>query len=129
MTTMSDELTQRVANRFKTAGFHLEAMSNLRPRTTGVDGAIIWISAGEFSGSEAQHGPRIKVVLGDKATTEGLNEAVSVRLTDPPVVLGTLPGKVKKQVIKFIEKNREALLQHWKGDLDSKETLDLLEKV
>jgi hypothetical protein len=47
----------------------------------------------------------------------------------PPVVLGTLPDKVKKQVIKFIEKNRESLLQHWRGELDSKETLDLLEKV
>ena len=126
---MSDELTRRVADRFKTSDFHLEAMSNLRPRTTGVEGAIIWISAGEFSGAEAQHGPRIKVVLGDKATTEGLREAVSVRLTKPPVVLGTLPGKVKKQVFKFVEKNREALLQHWRGELDSKETLDLLEKV
>jgi hypothetical protein len=126
---MPDELTKRVADRFKTSGFHLEAMSNLRPRTTGVDGVIIWISAGEFSGAEAQHGPRIKVVLGDKAIIEGLNDAVSVRLTDPPVVLGTLPGKVKKQIIKFIEKNRESLLQHWRGELDSKETLDFLEKV
>ena len=126
---MSDELTQRVADCFKITGFHLEAMSNLRPRTTGVDGVIIWISAGEFAGAEAQHGPRIKIVLGDKATTEGLSEAVSVRLTDPPVVLVDLPGKVKKQVIRFVEKNREALLQHWRGELDSKETLDLLEKV
>jgi hypothetical protein len=111
------------------ARFHLEAMSNLLPGDTGVEGAVIWISAGEFYGVDAQHGPRVKVVLGNKITTEGLKEAVSVRITKPPVVLGKLPGKIQKQVIRFIEKNRDVLLRHWNGDLGSKETLNLLEPV
>jgi hypothetical protein len=125
---MADELTKKVTDRFKTA-FFLEAMSNLRPKTTGVDGAVIWISAGEFYGVDAQHGPRIKVMLGDRITNDGLREAVSVRLTDPPVVLGTLPSKTKKQVVQFIVRNLDILLRHWNGELDSKETLDLLEPV
>jgi hypothetical protein len=125
------DITKNVVERFqaKTAEFHLEAMSNLLPRDTGVEGAVIWISAGEFYGVDAQHGPRIKVVLGNKITTEGLREAVSVRLTTPPVVLGELPGRVRKQVIQFVEKNRDVLLRHWNGELASKETLDLLERV
>jgi hypothetical protein len=109
--------------------FLLEAMSNLRPKTTGVEGAVIWISAGEFDDVSAQLGPRIKVVLGDRITTEGLREAVSVRLTVPPEVLGELPSKVRERVIRFVEKNRSVLLRHWNGELDSKETLDLLERL
>ena len=126
-----DDIEKNVVARFqeKTAEFHLEAMSNLLPEDTGVDGAVIWISAGEFHGVDAQHGPRVKVVLGNKITTEGLRDSVSVRITDPPVVLGNLPGTIRKQVIQFVEKNRDILLQHWNGELDSKETLNLLEHV
>ena len=122
-----DKIIENIAARFqeKTSEFHLESMSNLLPKDTGVDGAVIWISAGEFYGVDAQHGPRIKVVLGRKITTE----AVSVRSTNPPVVLGDLPGKIRKQAVQFVEKNREVLLRHWNGELDSKETLNLLEHV
>ncbi len=111
------------------ARFLKEAMSNLRSRTTGVDGAIIWVSAGEFAGAELQHGPRIKVVLGEKITGEGLADAVSVTLGVPPKVLGELPGKVAKRVVAFINKNRDVLLRHWNGEIDTKEMLDLLESV
>ena len=125
------DIEKNVVARFqeKTSEFLLEAMSNLRPKTTGVEGAVIWISAGEFYGVDAQHGPRVKVMLGDKITNEGLKESVSVRITDPPVVLGSLPGKIRGQVIRFIEKNRDVLLRHWNGELGSKETLNLLEHI
>ena len=122
-------LVRNIVSRFQTKSFLLEAMSNLRPKNTGVEGVVIWISAGEFAGTEAQHGPRIKVVLGDKATSDGLKKAVSVRLTKPPVVLGKLPGKVQKQVLEFVAKNLDVLLRHWAGDLDSKDTIDLLKRV
>lgn len=125
------DIEKNVVARFqeKTAEFLLEAMSNLLPEDTGVDGAVIWISAGEFHGVDAQHGPRVKVVLGNKITTEGLRESVSVRITDPPVVLGSLPGNIRKQVIRFIERNRDVLLRHWNGELGAKETLNLLKPV
>lgn len=126
-----DDIEKKVAARFqgKTSGFQLEAMSNLLPKDTGVEGAVIWISAWEFYGVDSQHGPRIKVVLGNKITTEGLRDAVSVRITDPPVVLGTLPGSIRKQVLRFVDRNRDVLLRHWNGELDSKDTLNLLEHV
>ena len=65
---------------------------------------MIWISSGEFAGADIQHGPRIKIVMGDKITSEGLGDAVSVKLTDPPEVVGELPGKIMRQVIKFVDK-------------------------
>lgn len=121
-------MTSKIAENL-VARFQLEAMSNLRSRTTGVEGAVIWVSAGEFAGADLQHGPRIKVVLGTKITSESLKDSVSVKLTDPPVIIGTLPAKIKKDVIRFVEANRETLLLHWNGELDSKEMLDQIEAV
>ena len=112
-------ITKRVAR------FQLEAMSNLRSKTTGVDGAVIWVSAGEFSDSDLQHGPRIKVVVGAKITSDGLRDAVSVRLTNPPDMLGTLPTKIRSQVVEFINRNREVLTRHWNGEIDSKEMFEV----
>jgi hypothetical protein len=120
---------ERVASRFLEGGFLLEAMSNLRPNRTGVDDAVIWISAGEFAGADAQHGPRVKVVLGQKITTDGLRDSVSVTITDPPRVLGTLPGSVQRQVTQFVDRNRDVLLQHWAGEIDAAEIIEQLRRV
>ena len=128
-TSVSRRVVERFAGLHREGTVHREAMSNLRPQTTGVEGAVIWMSAGEFSGADAQHGPRIKVMLGEKLTPDDLDEAVAVRLTDPPEVLGTLPGKIRREVIRFIRANRDVLLRHWNGELDAKEALDLIEKV
>jgi hypothetical protein len=113
----------------RVATFHLEAMSNLRSKKTGVSGAVIWVSAGEFAGAQSQHGPRIKVVLGDKVTTEGLKDAVSIRVTDPPQVLGTLPGAIRKDAVAFVELNRETLLAYWNNEIDTSEMIDQLRPV
>ena len=102
--------------------------SNLRPVTTGVEGAVIWIFAGEFTGVEL--GPRILVVIGgDKMSAKWLRGAVSVRLTVPPEVSGKLPGTIRRQIFEFVERNRNVLLKHWNGELASKETLDLLQRI
>lgn len=116
-------LAERVVERY------LIAMSNLRTTDTGVAGTVIWVSSGEFAGADAKHGPRIKVAPGVKITPETLKDAVSVRLTSPPEVLGKLPGKVEKQVVKFVNTNRETLLRYWGGQLSTREMLDLIEKV
>ena len=71
-------MTDLFARRF--AG-DLFAMSNLRPSDTGVEGAIIWVSTGEFGGADAQDGPRMKVLPGTTLTPESRDKAVSVRLT------------------------------------------------
>jgi len=109
--------------------FRLEAMSNLRSKVTGVENTIIWVSSGEFSGSNIQHGPKIKVALGNKITDETLANAISIQLTDPPQVLGTLPGEIKKQAVEFVSKNRDTLLHYWNKEIDTAEMLERLEKA
>ena len=53
---------------------------------------------------------------------------MSVRITDPAEFLGDLPGKTKKQVVKFVDDNRDTLLRYWNGDLSTREMLDLIVK-
>ena len=105
------------------------AMSNLRSTDTGVEGAVIWVSVGEFYGVDLQHGPRIKVLQGSKITKEGLMDAVSVRLTDPPQILGDIPAKMERQIVAFINLNRNTLLKYWNEEISTREMLDLIERV
>lgn len=111
------------------ARFMLEAMSNLPPDDTGVTGAVIWVSSGEFVGAKSQHGPRVKVIVGAKLTREGLADAASVTITNPPRVIGTLPGKVKKQAIEFVNLNRAILLQYWRNEVSTRQMLEGLERL
>ena len=101
--------------------------SNLQSETTGIEGVVLWIFAGEFTGTEL--GPRLLIVIGDKISAELLRNAVTVRLTTPLKVVAKLPGAIGRQVIEFVQKNRNVLLQHWNGELASKETIDLLRHI
>lgn len=117
----SKSVAARVAARFL-EGEDRYAMSNLPPQDTGVEGAIVWISVGVG----LRHGPRLKVTVGAKPTRQS---GVTITITDPPRVLGTLPPKVKEQAVAFINRNRDVLLQHWRGELMSKEALSLLRPI
>jgi hypothetical protein len=105
------------------------AMSNLVAADTGIDGIVIWVSGGEFEGKDSQHGPRIKVMLGNKITTEGLNQATTVTLTNPSKVIGKLPSKIEKKVLSFLKKNQATLLSYWKNEISTKEMIQRIEKV
>lgn len=108
----------------------IEAMSNLRPKSTGIEGVVIWVSAGEFEGKEGQHGPRVKVILGGgKVTQETLKAAPSVSIKDAKVVWGKLSGKTLKQVQQFIAMNRETLLRYWNQEIDTVEMSKGISKV
>lgn len=119
----------RVAARYLEADFAVDAMSNVTPEDSGVDGAVLWIRPGEAHGTDLQHGPSLKVVLGTKVTTESLRNSVPVTIEDTPRVLGTLPGKVRSQVVAFIRLNQDVLLRHWRGELNSKQTLNQLRPI
>jgi hypothetical protein len=44
-------------------------------------------------------------------------------------VLGTPPDKIEREVVRFVNVNRDALLRHWYGETDAKEMLDDLQRV
>ena len=113
----------------RASGLRQELLSVLRGTETGVTGAVVWFAAGEFDDSDRYLGPRLLVVLGDDIRSERLTSAVSVRLASPPYVVGVLPPDVARQVESFVGANRDVLLRHWDAEIDTRETLDRLERV
>ena len=63
---------------------NLFVLPNLRATTTGIPGAVIWVAAGEFGGTNAGRGTRLLGVLGEDISAGSLANAVTVLLTDPP---------------------------------------------
>jgi len=104
-------------------------LSNLRSTTTGVEGAILWVAAGEFDDADRTQGPRIMVVLGDNISADRLKDAVVVLLTKAPVVMGSLPGEIERQVVAFVEANREVLLRYWTGEMSTREMIELVQPI
>jgi hypothetical protein len=107
------------------AGFIL---CSIPPRLSGVDGDM-WFSEGEFMRHPSSHGPRILVAPRQKSRSEGLEGAVQVRLTSPPEVLGTLPGELARQVVQFVEKNRDLLFRYWKGGMSTLDAFNRMARV
>lgn len=91
--------------------------------------AVLWLSAGEYSTAETEYGAKLLVTLGEKLPADGFAGAVSVTLEDPPKILGMLPSEVERQVVRFIETNRAALVEHWSGEGDTFDVLARLEPV
>lgn len=107
---------------YKSKYIKLEEMSNLYPDNTGLD-VPIWISS--KSGREKHHA-RIKVMTDDGE--------VSISIVGAPELKNT-KGKIKlnaKQfanITKFIELNRDTLLDHWNGKIDSKTFGEQIKKI
>jgi len=97
-------------------------MSNLLPPNTGVNGTVIWISAGEFE--KGKHSPRIKVVVGDQITLESLSQAASITIIGSPKIIGNLPSKITKNAIAFVKLNQTILIKYWENEVSTREMLN-----
>lgn len=104
-------------------------LSNLHSENSGIKGAELWLAAGEYSINEVERGPKLFVTLGERLTFDAFVNGVSVTLEDPPRVLGALPSDVARGAVDFVERNRETLLAHWRGDLDSFDVIKRLVPV
>lgn len=83
----------------------------------------------EFSRAGAHHGPRLLVVPGRELGVESLIDAVAVTIASPPEVLGCLPGKVERQVVEWVELNRDVLLEYWRGGMGTDDAIEHLVRV
>lgn len=108
----------------------VEAMSNLRPKTTGLKGIVLWVSAGEFEGKQSPHGPRVKVIIGNsRVTQESLAKAPSVRIQDGALIQGELKPKQLKEVQDFLAANKSVLLKYWRQAIDTADMVSMLKKL
>jgi hypothetical protein len=100
LVTISDELAERE---------QLEHMVTYRKNITGVNNTV-FISPG----LAVRHAPRIKVAVDPPDSINALSKQASIELSTGKVVAGEPPSaEVLKQIQKFIELNRDTLLDYW----------------
>jgi hypothetical protein len=109
LVTISDELAERE---------QLEHMVTYRKNITGVDHTI-FISPG----LRVRHAPRIKVAIDPPDSINPLSDQASVEITTGNVVAGEVSAALLRQVQKFIQLNRDVLLEYW----DARITTDQLQ--
>jgi hypothetical protein len=90
-------------------------MVNLYPRTTGLM-MTVWAGPGDGS-----HAPRIKVNMAHGERMNMANTAVVAIQPQPHLIAGHLTTQDLAMVSAWIDLNREALLAHWRGEIDGAE--------
>ena len=81
---------------------------------------VVWIS---YKGG-AQHDVRVKVSPGPKVLP---SEMVSVAIRPTVrVVEGKLSGSDLALLSKWVDLNREVLVQYWEGEIDTKDAIDAI---
>ncbi len=100
-------------------------MANLYPRRTGLS-VTVWVSPR----GNARHAARIKVCRKPGESMDP-SDLASVRIEpDPPVLIdGPLAPEILAEVAGWITLNRAALLDYWKGAIDTMDLNDCLQKV
>ncbi|HLH03900.1 MAG TPA: DUF4160 domain-containing protein [Bryobacteraceae bacterium] len=97
-------------------------MANLFPKHTGLP-FVVWIS----ERGNARHDIRVKVAPGPKALPE---EMTSVGLRpDVHVIQGQLSSEHLAQLKRWIELNRQTLLQYWNSEIDTVDALAALQMI
>ncbi len=98
--TISDELAERE---------QLEHMVTYRKNITGLNNTV-FISPG----LAVRHAPSIKVTIDPPDSINPLSKQASIEISSGTVVAGEAPStEVLKQIQKFVELNRDALLDYW----------------
>jgi hypothetical protein len=99
-------------------------MANLYPRTTGLP-MTVWVSPR----GNARHDARVKVSrgAGDRMVLEDA-AVVGIRPV-PSVIEGELGAAEFAAVARWIELNREVLLDYWNGAADTAELIGRLGRV
>lgn len=100
--------------------------TSLLPDVTGVEGAVFGIVMGEPTCNETALGPRILVVPGARLSVDSLQDAAAVRVTTPPEIIGTLPPRLARKAVAFVEANRGVLNLYWLGEMGTGDAIDLL---
>lgn len=103
-------------------------LSPLGPKTTGIEGAVVWVAAGEFGAGDTL-GPRVAIAVGTAIALDAIQDAAVVLLIDPPTLVGQLPEPIRSHAVAFVGTNREALLRYWAGEISTPELLDELNPV
>jgi hypothetical protein len=100
-----------------------EDLSSLRKDRTGIDNTI-WVSP-----KMGSHAPRIKIAIDPPDALTPGGKTATMTIHEPHTVTGqAVPTHVIRQAETFIDRNRDALLRFWNGEIDTGQMLEQLQK-
>jgi hypothetical protein len=102
-------------------------MVSYRKRTTGVDNTVFISQKGY-----AQHAARIKIAIEPPDSISVTSKTASISISTGKAIHGDkvkLSAALSKQVEKFIELNRSALLDYWNAKISTDELHERLKAV
>jgi hypothetical protein len=102
----------------------LEEMVSYRKNVTGVTHTIFISPRGK-----TRHAPRIKVAINPSDSIDPRTETASVTIADGEVVAGSVPAPLIAQVRRFIDANRDALLDYWDYRIDTDQLRQRLKPI
>src|SRR5438132_5426708 len=102
---MADELAEQQL---------LEEILCYRKDVTGVDNTIFISPKGN-----TRHAPRIKLAIDPPRSVDPRSKTASVAIADGAVVAGEVPPSLLDQAQRFIDANRDVLLDYWEYRIDT----------
>jgi hypothetical protein len=115
LVSISDELAEREL---------LEEMVAYRKNVTGVDNTVFISPKGL-----TQHAPRIKLAIDPRDSINPNSVTASVAIDSGKVVAGHVPAELLKQAQRFVELNRDVLLDYWNYLIDTDELQKRLKSI
>ena len=100
-----------------------EETLSFRKDTTGVDNTI-FISA---HAGNAAHGPRVKVAIDPPDSLDPRGNVATVTLDG--AVIGELDPQLLRQVLRFMQTNRQVLLDYWLYRIDTDQLRQRLQSI
>jgi hypothetical protein len=94
----------------------LEEMVSYRKDVSGVDNTIFISPKGS-----TRHAPCIKVAIDPPLTVDPRAKTASVAIADGAIVAGEIPSWLVDQARRFIDMNRDVLLDYWEYRIDTDE--------
>jgi antitoxin component of RelBE/YafQ-DinJ toxin-antitoxin module len=98
-------------------------MPAFRERTTGVSNTIF------ISAKVPRHVPRIKVAVDPPTHLNRFGDNASVAVADGITLEGKLPSRVHRQVTRFLDLNRDVLIDYWEQRIDDDELRERLRSI
>ena len=101
-----------------------EDMVSLRPEMTGVENSIFVSTKGY-----AEHAPRIKIAVDPPHTFNATSKSASMAIHDHGIRGESLAPHIAEQTKRFIDLNREALLDYWDFKIDAAQLIERLKPI
>jgi hypothetical protein len=102
----------------------VEDLTSLRSEKTGVENTIFVSTKGY-----AQRAPRIKIAVDPPHTFNATSKSASVAIHDYSITGASVAPHIVEQAKRFIDLNREALLDYWDCKIDTDQLIERLNPI